>query len=66
MLTKQELRQLGEKQVHEEVAKLSQELMQVKMNILSGSSKETHRLKLLKRQIARLKTMSTEAKNKSN
>ena len=61
MLTNQELRQLPEKELNEELTRVSRELMKAKMDHASGTLKETHRLKELKLCIARMKTMMKEA-----
>jgi len=62
MLTKQEIRQLQEKESKEELTKTSRELVKARMEHSSKTLKETHRLSGLKKQIARIKTIEMEAK----
>jgi ribosomal protein L29 len=65
MLTKQELRQLQEKELMEELSGASRELFKAMMEHSSGTLKETHRLVELKRHIARMKTIMAESKHES-
>lgn len=60
MLTLKEMRQLGLEELMEEIAKINREFKRLKLDVQNGSSKETHRLKLLKIQRARLNTVMTE------
>ncbi len=60
MLTKQEIRQLHDRELGEELTKASRELMRTKMDLLSGSTKESHKLKDLKKYVARLQTIMRE------
>lgn len=60
MLTNQELRQLPNKELQEELARSARELMKAKIDHKSGTLKETHKLKELKRAIARMKTVMNE------
>jgi ribosomal protein L29 len=60
MLTTQELRQLQGKELLEEIAKTSRELMRSKIEHSSKTLKETHQLKTLKRYIARMKTIEKQ------
>jgi ribosomal protein L29 len=60
MLTKQELRQLQEKELHEELNRTSRELMKAKMEHASKTLKETHLLRSLKRYIACINTVQRE------
>lgn len=60
MLTKQEIRQLKDKEILEELQKATGELIRTKMEILNGYSKESHKLTNLKRYVARLKTVIKE------
>lgn len=64
MLSLQEIRQLQSSELEEEIAKSLHELLQLKMDIINGHSKENHKVKLLKHYIARLETVSSEEKNK--
>ncbi len=60
MLTKQELRQLQEKELLEEIAKTSRELMKTKLEHSGKTLKETHLLKAQKRYIALASTIAKE------
>jgi ribosomal protein L29 len=64
MLTKQELRQLQEKELKEELNKTSRELMKAKIEKANGTLKETHRPKELRKYIARMETISAESVKK--
>jgi ribosomal protein L29 len=64
MLTKQEIRQSKDGELREDLAKSSTELLQTKIEILNGYSKESHKLNNLKRHVARLKTILLENKKK--
>ena len=61
MLTKQEIRQLGHKEMMDELQRSRRELLKTHFDIRSGSSKETHMVKNLRRYIARLQTIKHEA-----
>lgn len=60
MLTTKEIRQMSMKELAQEIIKVNRECKRLKLDILSGSSKETHQLKLLKRQKAQMNTIQTE------
>ena len=60
MLTKQEIRQLGAKEMKEELQKSLRELLKSQFDVRMGTSKEVHVMKNLKRYIARLKTIEKE------
>lgn len=60
MLSTQELRQLQIKELHDELARSTRELVQVRMDVVSGTSKESHKLPELKKHIARIKTIMNE------
>jgi len=60
MLSNQELRQLQEKEMHDELGRTQRELIKARMDHAGGSLKETHRLQQLKRYVARMKTMMKE------
>ena len=60
MLTKQELRQLQDKELREELTGTSRELMKARMDHASKTLKETHQLHALKRYIARVNTIARE------
>jgi large subunit ribosomal protein L29 len=62
MLTKQEIRQLGNKEMAEEITKSRRELLRTQFDVRNGTSKEVHTLKNLKRYIARLNTLAKEMK----
>ena len=64
MLTKQEIRQSKDGELREDLAKSCTELLQIKIEILNGYSKESHKLNGLKRHVARLKTILLENKKK--
>tara|TARA_B110000014_G_scaffold256959_1_gene240810 strand:+ start:10954 stop:11157 length:204 start_codon:yes stop_codon:yes gene_type:complete len=46
-----------------ENSKLEKELVDLKFNLKTGQLKETHKIKLVRRQIARLKTLANESKD---
>ena len=46
-----------------ENSKLEKELVDLKFNLKTGQLKETHKIKLVRRQIARLKTLTNESKD---
>lgn len=60
MLSTQEIRQLQAKELHDELARSTRELVQVRMDIETGTSKESHRLTEVKKHIARIKTIMNE------
>jgi ribosomal protein L29 len=60
MLSTQEIRQLQTKELHDELARSTRELIQVRMDIVTGTSKESHRLAELKKHIARIKTIMNQ------
>ena len=60
MLTKQELRQLQEKELQEELTRTTRELMKAKVEHVSKTLKETHLLKGLRRYLSRMKTTVRE------
>lgn len=62
MLTKQEIRQLGNKEMMDELQKTRRELLKSQFDVRNGTNKETHMVKNLKRYIARLQTISKEMK----
>ncbi len=62
MLTKQELRQLKDKELNEELTKSSAELLRTRMEIQNGYSKDSHKLTNLKKYVALLNTVITEQK----
>jgi len=57
MLSTQEIRQLQIKELHDELTRATRELVQVRMDIETGTSKESHKLTQLKKHIARVKTI---------
>lgn len=65
MLTKQELRQLQPKEINEELTRSSRELIKARMEHSTQTLKETHRLQLLKKHIAIIKTIANETKKAS-
>jgi ribosomal protein L29 len=60
MLTTQELRQLQEKELKEELTRTTRELMKAKVEHVSGTLKEKHLLRGLRRYISRLHTIVRE------
>ena len=60
MLSKQEIRQLGDKQFMEELQKSRRDLLRTKFEVRNGASKETHVVKNLRRYIAQLQTLAKE------
>ena len=60
MLTLEEIRQMDLAQLNKEVLKLKQELLKMKLSTSAAQSKETHKLKELRRQIAWIETVKTE------
>jgi ribosomal protein L29 len=62
MLTKQEIRQLGNKEMMEELLKSRRELLKSQFEVRNGTSKEVHVVKNLKRYIAQLQTLAQEMK----
>jgi ribosomal protein L29 len=62
MLTKQEIRQLGDKQLVEELINSRRELLRTQFGVRNGTSKEVHMVKNLRRYIARLQTLAGEMK----
>jgi len=64
MQTIQELRQLSNGEIQEELKKSSRELMKARLEHATGTLKETHKLKSLRRYIAQLKTILTETAKK--
>ncbi len=62
MLTKQEIRQLGNKEMMEELQKSRRELLRSQFDVRNGTSKEVHAVTNLKRYIARLQTIAKEMK----
>ncbi len=62
MLTLQEIRQLTDADLNEEVTKASRELVKLKMDLENGYTKEIHNLKMHKKYIAQLKSVSRENK----
>lgn len=62
MLTKQEIRQLGNKDMVEELKKARRELLKSQFDLRMGTSKEVHTMKNLRKYIARLTTIEGEVK----
>ena len=65
MLTTQEIRQLGNKELMEEMQKARRELLKSQFDMRMGTSKEVHTQKNFKRYIARLQTIAKEEASKS-
>jgi len=62
MLSLQEIRQLGTKDMMEELQKARRDLLKIQFDVRNGTSKEVHMVKNLKRYIARLQTVAKELK----
>lgn len=60
MLTKQEIRQLTEKDLLHELTVASRELLKIKMDLEGGYAKGSHKAKALKKYIAQLLTVKKE------
>jgi ribosomal protein L29 len=60
MLTKQEIRQMTDKDLQSEIAKTTRELMKINMDIEGSQTKGTHKKRQLRRYVARLKTIEKE------
>jgi len=60
MLTKQEIRQLTDKDLQQELNTASRELLKIKMDLESGYAKGSHKAKALKKYIAILLTVRKE------
>lgn len=66
MLTKQELRILGEKEWQTEYKTALNELIKLRLQILGGHSKATDKLKKYRKYVARLLTFKRQQAVKSN
>ena len=64
MLTKQEIRQLGDKALNEEIASARNDLLKIKFAVRNGTSKESNLVKNLKKYVAQLKTLKRELTTK--
>lgn len=64
MITIAEIRQLSDKELEGELARSLKELMVIKMNVEENASKESHKIRLLKRHVARIKTIKKENQKK--
>lgn len=62
MLTKQEIRQLGAKEMMDELQRTRRELLRTQFDVRNGTSKESHIVKNLRRYVARLQTVAKEMK----
>lgn len=62
MLTKQEIRQLGNREMMDELQKSRRELLKTQFDVRGGTSKEVHAVRNLKRYIAQLQTIAKEMK----
>ena len=60
MLTNQEIRKLQEKELLDEINHTSRDLMKAKLDHVSGTSKESHKMINLRKYLARLKTIKNE------
>ena len=59
-MTTAEIRQMDVAQLSKEITKEKQELLKMKLQTGSAQSKETHKLKDLRRHIARMQTIKNE------
>lgn len=60
MLTTEELRKSSPKTLQEELAKTRRENIQLHMQVKTGQSKDIHKLREIKKYIARLQTIRPE------
>ncbi|HLG25298.1 MAG TPA: 50S ribosomal protein L29 [Candidatus Gracilibacteria bacterium] len=60
MLKVQEIRQLGDKDLLQEIDKTSRDLFKLKMDLQGGHAKESHQAKMMRRYIATMKTVKRE------
>jgi large subunit ribosomal protein L29 len=60
-----DIRQMDVAALSKEIAKQKQELLKMKLQTGTAQSKETHKLKDLRRQIARMQTVQKELSSKS-
>lgn len=63
-MTTSEIRQLSDKELNQELNQALQKLLVIKMNVEENASKENHKIRSLKRHVARIKTVQNE--NKKN
>ena len=61
----QEIRDLSEKERQEKVADLGQEIFNLRFQLATGKIENPSRLKSLRRDVARIKTIQHEAKGDS-
>ena len=61
----QEIRDLSEKERHEKATDLGQEIFNLRFQLATGKIENPSRLKSLRRDIARIKTIQREVGNKS-
>jgi len=64
MQTTQELKKLSDKELGDELKKSLNETIVLKMQIHNGTSKETSRLKALRKYVARIRTIQRETVKK--
>lgn len=57
-----EIRNMDKSAIPKEISTKKMDSVKAKMAVLSGNSKETHKLKALRKEIARLKTVKNENK----
>ena len=57
MLKLEEIKQMDEAAINGEIEKMQHELLKMKLQVASGQSKETSKVKELRKTIARLKTV---------
>ncbi|MBI5753999.1 50S ribosomal protein L29 [Candidatus Peregrinibacteria bacterium] len=57
MKTQEELKKLDAKKLNEELSELKNHLIKLQFDIRSGQAKNTHMLKVTRKQIARIQTL---------
>jgi ribosomal protein L29 len=62
MIKASEIRTMDKADLSKEIAAKKMEYVKAKMSTVSGNSKETHKLKTLRKEIARLQTVKNENK----
>ncbi len=65
MKTLEEIRKTEASKLMEDLKVLSKKLFAKRFEVKSGQTKDSHKIKLLKTEIARIKTVLKEEKNKS-
>lgn len=63
MLTTKELREMGEDKLAEKLSQSQEELFKLRFQHATAQLEKTHRLRELKKDIARVKTVMSQAKS---